>query len=180
MRTSAITICIAGAAALAAVGLAVPASAHGLFKVNVCSLIPSKALSGADLDAGCVQLPTTHGRNYIAVYTGNWGKQIVIGGADHFLGFQVIKPTSAYLARAKQALPRMAAEPNFKMSHGVVESVTDYSYGKKEGFSGFATRIVNGYICNVTLFDRSETDPPTKSDVESTLFLIAQFCNKVK
>ena len=171
----------AALAALAvAAALASPAMARSSFSGKLCNLFPPSSLSGADLDAPCVQLPTKHTPLYVAVTTANWGKAKVGGGDYHFLGFQVIKPTAAYLALEKKQLPRIARQEGMTKINNGYESIEPTNIGDARGFATMATRLVNGYICNVTFVDRSTTDPPTKTEAYGTAFLIAQFCDKVK
>lgn len=143
------------------------------FSGKICSLLDSGALAAADISGPCTQFPSKKGI-LGTTWTANWGKQVIVGGADHFLGITVTRYSPRVFPRAWALAARPAAgstqiTTGKLREHYSVAAYDSLNSSVKNGAQGVLTAIThNGYGVTVALFDR----PAAKSDVRAGLIVV--------
>jgi hypothetical protein len=161
-RRRAALIFVLLAAALTATETA--SSGRLAFTGNVCSLVPANVVASAGMTDPCVPQKPQRRRLYRIVYGASWGNFAT--KPAHGLAVVVRQPRSAQvLAHDRAAIKAGSSHGLHAMRNGYFE-VHPNAVKIAEGYAMF---VAHGYVCEVSLFDRSAT----RSQIQTALLAIA-------
>jgi hypothetical protein len=182
------SVAVVALAASSASGRGAATNASSKFTGNACSLVNAPLLGGDSISGPCRHTNTVDAKGgpYKVIYAGDWGSVAAspeTGAADHALAITVITPAQGYLALVQAEYKQEIAAGKDKSITGLVGGYTimPYVYSPdqvtpsdpvRKGFYGNAAFISKGYLCTVSFYDRSPTDPPTANGVEVALLTI--------